>query len=368
MLSANKSTRVKIEGKEYLYFGGTNYLGLAQRPELLEAACQAFSLFGLSSGASRLTSGENNILLSLEEELAQFARAEQSLVLPAGFLANQAVVDGLDDEVDAWVISDHAHASIKAAVKQSRKPVMVLDSCCEAESYSPGDRFGAGSFDRLAIFAEPIEPLTGKLVDIAQFYSRAGKNDFIILDEAQSFAVLGVSGRGALEHFALPANAGLIRTGTFSKALGTYGGFILAQTDIINLIKHKALCFSGSTSLPPLLCSATRASLRLIQEDAGSTVCRLQKNLDLLNQLLTESGFSTLNDACVPIYYLPFSPDVVRMRNALPGNDILIPSVGNYFAGACEIGLRWTIQAGHTAEDLHKLIKVFCSSRLQSCQ
>src|ERR1700751_5980330 len=122
VLVANRSTSVTIGGKDYLYFGGTNYLGLAQRRELIEAADKAFAAFGFSAGASRLTSGEHELLLSLEEELSQFAGAQRSVVLPAGFMSNQVMVDALDQSVDIWVMDRTAHASIQSALRTSRKP------------------------------------------------------------------------------------------------------------------------------------------------------------------------------------------------------------------------------------------------------
>src|SRR5262249_54662437 len=122
VLIANHSTAVTIGGKEYLYFGGTNYLGMAHRRELIEATDRAFEAFGFSAGASRLTWGKNELLLSLEEEQAKFANAERSVVLPAGFLSNQVVVDALDEVIDIWVMSKQAHSSIQSALRLSRKP------------------------------------------------------------------------------------------------------------------------------------------------------------------------------------------------------------------------------------------------------
>jgi 8-amino-7-oxononanoate synthase len=365
MLSANKSTTVNIEGKDYLYFGGTNFLGIAHRKEILDAAGKAFADWGWSSGASRLTSGENDILVALERELAEFAGAGSAVVLPAGFLSNQAVVEGLDPEVDAWVIPEHAHASIHSAVKQARKPVIVIRDWQELEAPEGCVRrqLESGSQAVLGIFAEPVEPLTGKLSAIGELVEKCSPLDFIVLDEAQSFGVLGECGRGALEHFALSGIQRLVRSGTFSKAVGTYGGFVLAARAVIDLIKQRSSCSGGSTSLPPLLCAASRESLRLIQEDAGSTVVRLKKNIALLNQLLSEAGFAPENGHCAPIYYMPCSPEVVRIRDLLLQNNIYIPSMSSYFPQ--DIGLRWTIQSGHSQADLRKLVGVFASSRSQ---
>ena len=107
-IEANNSTSVTVDGVTYAYFGGTDYLGLAHRPELMRAAEKAFQSYGFSAGFSRLTSGESDLLLQLEDSLSEFARSEAALVLTAGYMSNFAVVDALDGVVEPM---DRAQAS-----------------------------------------------------------------------------------------------------------------------------------------------------------------------------------------------------------------------------------------------------------------
>lgn len=360
ILSANYSTRIKIASKEYLYFGGTNYLGLAQRPELLEASAEAFRRFGFSSGASRLTSGENDLLLQLEEDLAAFAGAEAALVLPAGFMANQALVEGIDDDVDAWLICEHAHASIKAAVNQSRKKVISKDWKNAAELARLRSAIGLSAGARLAVILEPVAALDGQLVDLASLPAALEKDDLLILDEAQSFAVLGAHGIGAVEHFNVFSEMKrIVRTGTFSKAVGTYGGFILAPAQVVEKVRRNSLSFRGSTSLPPLICAATLESLRLISCKPESNLNKLKDNLRFLNQELISSGFKSCAHVDVPIFYLEYSDETACIQSSLAEHEIYFPSMSAYFPGTQNVGLRWTIQAGHSPDDLSRLLEVF---------
>ncbi len=363
-LHNNRSTYVKRNNRDFLYFGGTNYLGIAHRQELLDAASMAFLDYGFSSGASRLTSGENEILLSLERAFAEFANAEASLVLPAGYMSNQAVVEGLDAEVDAWVLPKIAHSSIKSALHQTRKPVIVAEWLDSSENSSWRDRHELGIYRSIGIFSEPIDALTGKIKEINNLVNQASKRDYVILDEAQSIGVLGETGRGALQYFSLKPGSNLIRTGTFSKAIGAYGGFVLASKELIDLIKERSSCFKGSTSLPPLVCAATRASLRLIDNDASTTLMQLRQNIAHLNQLLRDCQFGPcLNNSNIqsstPIYYMPYVKGMERVFDTLPKRNIYIPSMSNYFPGVSEIGLRWTIQSGHRSDELNILVQVF---------
>ncbi len=364
-LHNNQSTYVKRVGREFLYFGGTNYLGVAHRQELINASKNAFENYGFSSGASRLTSGENEILLSLETELARFAQAETAVVLPAGYMANQALVEALDDQIDAWVMPARSHSSIASALKQASKPVLIDESNEIDSTDSWRARLGLEAKRSVAVFAEPIDALTGKIKRIDDLYRRITSSDYLILDEAQSMGVLGESGRGAMQHFLLPSPTNLIRTGTFSKAIGTYGGFVLATQEIISNLKRSSSCYKGSTSLPPLVCAATRASLHLLESDAENTVLKLKQNIELLNNQLLELSKKP-NGECfaratssTPIFYMPYSKIVDRIFEALPKQDIYIPSMASYFPGITEIGLRWTIQSGHTESELQKLSTLF---------
>jgi 8-amino-7-oxononanoate synthase len=353
-IQENRSTSVRIDGKDYVYFGGTNYLGLSRRPELLHAGSAAFEKYGFSAGASRVTSGESDLLLALEKDLAEFALSEAALVLPAGYMSNSMVVDGIEDLVDAWVILSNAHTSIKAPLKQSVKP--VITHTADVGETSIRERHNLSAEARLGFVVEPIDPLTGHLFDVRTLLPHLRDNDFLVLDEAHSFGVLGKGGKGALEHFSLSKAGNLVRTGTFSKAIGTYGGFILASNDVLALIKQKSGAYKASTVLSPVVAGATREALRILQEEKPSAVDHLHENINFLNSALCDLGFNQYQENCVPIYHLPNSPAVARLREELPSRGIYMPTVTSYFADFCLIGLRWTIQSGHTHEHFEFLV------------
>lgn len=352
IVAKNRSTSITIDGKEYLYFGGSNYLGLAHRPELMSAAQSAFDQYGFSAGASRLTSGESRLLLELEDQLAALAKAESALVLPAGFMSNLAVVNGLDEQVDAWVVHKQAHGSIKSAVAASPKPMIEFD-------YDSEESCGSLAPDksrqlRLGIFAEPVEPLSGKTFPIKQLVDFCTERDWLILDEAHSFGVLGAGGGGALEYFDL-SSVNLVRTGTFSKAIGTQGGFVLASAQVIEAIKMCSPAYKLSTPLSPINCAATLEALRILRTEPATTIDLMRSNISSINKFLTEHGYPEFKNHPSPIFNLPFSESVRALREDLPDQGIYMPMVTAYFADYCDIGLRWTIQAGHTADHLDKL-------------
>ncbi len=350
VIQQNTGTSVVIEGRTFLYFGGTNYLGLAHRSELFSAAAEAFHVYGFSAGASRLTSGESSHLIDLELQLASFARSDSALVLPSGYVSNLAVVDALDDLVDVWVVQPHAHRSILSAIKQSRKKIVVLD-----QGRSPRDFDGCGADVRIAVFMEPIEPLTGSISDVGRVADELRSNDFLVLDEAHSFGVLG-TGKGAIEHFRLSDAPNLIRTGTFSKALGTQGGFVLGSGHVIALIIEKSGTYRASTPLSPVLVAATTESLRILSEEPDQTIDRLRENIRIMNAHLATLAPERSTE--VPIYYLCGIDGLADLQVAFRTGGLFVPQVGSYFAGLGDIGLRFTIQANHSREQLDLLASV----------
>jgi 7-keto-8-aminopelargonate synthetase-like enzyme len=356
-IQSNKSTTVVIGGREYLYFGGTNYLGLAHRAELLEAATRAFRTYGFSAGASRLTSGENDLLLALERDVAGFAGAEQALVLPTGFITNAAVVDAIDAEVDYWISSKRAHGSISCALAQSKKPVIISDFSIASNATTFRARHELPGNCKLGVFAEPIDPLLGTVLDLPSLFSALSADDFLILDEAHSFGVLGSRGAGAVEALGVVSSDRLIRTGTFSKALGASGGFILSSGAVIDSIKKQSAYFRLSTPLSPVVCAASIEALRLLKEDGDSTIAKLKTNIARVNNGLVKLGFAEFAENPLPIFHLSNSEQLGRLRSALPDMGVYIPAVTTYFSDSAQAGLRWTIQAGHTNEQLDMLLK-----------
>ena len=124
----------------------------------------------------------------------------------------------------------------------------------------------------------------------------------------------------------------------------------LASSDIISQVKQKSGGYKASTALSPIVTGATIVALKLVQEDRENTVDRLKTNLKTMNALLCELGIDHYRDNCVPIFYLRNSAAITKLREQLPERGIYIPTVTSYFAEFCEIGLRWTIQAGHTED------------------
>jgi len=355
IIESNHSTEIQIGGRRYTYFGGTNYLGLAHHPALLAAAQSTFSHFGLSPGAARSTSGDHSEICALEKDLAAFCKTDSAVVLPAGYLSNSAVYEGLDATVDAWMVRNNAHSSITMTLERSKKPVIVF----KIEELSPSFRREHNlEGKRLGIFCEPVDIVTGQLQDLVKIAHFADKSDLIVIDECHSLGVLGDTGRGITEHlsdFKTPAK--VLRTGTFSKAFGAYGGLIVGDHAALDAIRGVKLV-NGSTPLPAVICAAGKMALKLVH-DQPSLIAGLKKNVSYVNSALVGMGYLQFRNNVVPIFSLADSEKMGKTKEALTKNGIFLPSIAAYpTASGIRIGLRWTVQAGHTKEQLNSLIAV----------
>jgi 7-keto-8-aminopelargonate synthetase and related enzymes len=353
IVSGNKSTEIEIEGRKLIYFGGTNYLGMAHRKELLDAVNSAFERFGLSAGASRVTSGEHELLTDLEREIAAFCSAEAAIVMPAGFMANTAAAESIEEDVDAWLVDERAHASILQAVLKTGKEVIVYQTQLLDRAFR--ERVGRAK-GRLGVFCETVNILTGQVTDLERIVNFVVPDDVIIIDEAHSLGVLGDTGGGIVTmrpSLRWPAN--LIRTGTFSKAFGSFGGFAVSSRAMIDQFHAKAPSLKGSTPLPPALCAASLKALEVARKEL-SLFDRLRGNIDLVNRKLIGLGFENFRDHQVPIFCLPDSPALQAIQADLKESRLFIPSMSKYtIRPGVEIGLRWTVQSGHTQEHFDEL-------------
>lgn len=356
IVSGNRSTEIEIDGRKLIYFGGTNYLGMAHRKELLDAVNSAFERFGLSAGASRVTSGEHEFLTDLEREIASYCNAEAAIVMPAGFMANTAAAESIEEEVDAWLVDERAHASILQAVLKTGKEIIVYQTQLLDRAFR--ERVGRAK-GRIGVFCETVNILTGQVTDIERIVNFIAPDDLLIVDEAHSLGVLGDTGGGIVKMYPRlrwPAN--LIRTGTFSKAFGSFGGFAVGSRSIIEQFHARAPSLKGSTPLPPVLCAASLKSLELAKTER-SLFEQLRGNIDLVNRRLVELGFDNFKDHRVPIFCLPNSEALQAIQADLKESRLFIPSMAKYtIAPGVEIGLRWTVQSGHTKEHLDELFAV----------
>jgi len=288
-ISEGAGKYVELDGNIYLNLSSNNYLGLSELESVRKEAIQAVEKYGTTSGASRIVTGNYKIYDDLERKIASFKNREKALVFNSGYAANLAVYTTLASK-ETIVFSDKLnHASIIDGIQLSgakhvrykHKDMADLESLLE--KYKEHE-------DKI-IATDTVFSMDGdtcplyKIINLAEKY-----NAMTIIDEAHATGVFG-RGRGYAHELGL-ADRVDVHMGTFSKALGSFGGYVAADEVIIDWMRNKARSFIYSTSLPPAVVGATIGSLKHLAKYPEIGGRLLDKSEDL-RMYIQGLGFDT---------------------------------------------------------------------------
>jgi 7-keto-8-aminopelargonate synthetase-like enzyme len=352
-LKSGVGTTIRTEDRDYLYFAGNNYLGLANHPALVQESISALQRYGVNVSASRQTTGTSELHLELEQLLAIFKSKQDAIVFASGYMGNKILLDTLADRYSALFIDSMAHASIRDGIPKGIRHVFFYDHCNPDHL---GSLLKQHPTKRPLVITDGIFALTGEIAPLDQLYAIAQKHHApLIVDDAHATGVLGRTGKGTPEHFGLEQAPNLYQSETLSKAFGSYGGFIAAEAAITQKIRNGSAFYGASTALPPAIVAAGCASVRLIQEHPELR----QQLADNATQL--RAGIRSLElettDSVAPIIPLFFEhrETAENLSNFLETHHIIAPAV-NYPVKMNRYIVRITVSASHTPEQIEKLI------------
>jgi 8-amino-7-oxononanoate synthase len=257
---------VVVEGRRLVDFCSNDYLGLARHPKIVTAMCEASARSGCGSGAAHLVTGHGAEHAALEEEIAAFTGRERALLFSTGYMANLAAICTLADRGEVVLLDRLNHASLIDG---------ALLSGARFSRYAHGD--GGAAERALSEHKDDVSVLATDGVfsmdgDVARLPSIARaclkKKTWLVVDDAHGIGVLGARGRGTLEHYELDSEEVPVLVGTLGKALGTFGAFIAGSSEFIELLIQKARTYIYTTALPQPVAAATRAALKLVDEES----------------------------------------------------------------------------------------------------
>jgi len=345
---------VTVDDRDLLLLCSNNYLGLADHPALVEAACAAARRYGVGSGASRLVSGSMRAHAELEEAVAAFKGTEAALLFNSGFAANTGIIQGLLGPADVVFSDELNHASIIDGCRLSRartvvyphRDVAALEALMTAEAPRRAGRWlivtdGVFSMDG------DLAPLPG-LARLRQRFEA-----LLMVDDAHGTGVLGATGRGTAEHFACLDQVDL-HMGTLGKALGCGGAYLAATRTVVDVLINRSRPFIFSTSLPPAVAAAARAALEIV---AGREGAELRKNLAENRRLfvaaLDAAGLDLLGSETQIVPVLTGEPEPTMIATArLFKEGIFLQGIRPPTVPVGRCRLRATVMATHRPEEL----------------
>ncbi|HEX8874091.1 MAG TPA: 8-amino-7-oxononanoate synthase [Nitrosospira sp.] len=352
VLESPQDAHVWIDGRECLAFCSNDYLGLANDPRLIEAACAGARRYGAGAGASHLISGHSCAHHALEEALACFTGFPRALLFSTGYMANSGMVTALVGRGDAVFCDKLNHASLNDAVllsraKFSRYPHLDLAALER--------RLAASHARRKLVLTDAVFSMDGDIAPADRLLELCEKHDaWLMLDDAHGFGVLGPRGRGIVAHFDIRSPR-VIYMATLGKAAGVSGAFVAAQPEIIETLIQHARSYIYTTAAPPLLSHTLLKSLELIEAEEW----RRQKLAQLAAALKHElrSLRWRLLPSVTPIQPLIIggNDQAMEISAALRNEGILVPAIRPPTVAQGTARLRISLSASHTVADVARL-------------
>jgi 8-amino-7-oxononanoate synthase len=356
-VEGEQDSSVVINGKRVLMFSSNNYLGLANHPELKKASMDAASRYGTGSGGSRLISGNMEVHLTLEKELALFKGTERALLFNSGYHANIGAISALVGEGDVILSDELNHASIVDGCRLSKGEVRIYkhaDMNSLKEMLRRSSRFRKRLIVTDSVFSMDgdIAPLPD-IVDLAEKYSA-----LVMVDEAHGTGILGKNGKGAIEHFGLDGRVD-IQMGTLGKALGSFGAYIAGSEDLIHYLVNKARSLLYTTALPPSVCGSALAALKILGEKP-ELVNQVKNNANYFRKGMRDLGFS-IPESETPILPLVLGDPstTMNMAQGLFDKGIYVQGIRPPTVPDRTSRLRITLMATHTKEQLDLGLRAF---------
>lgn len=357
ILQSPQASHITIDGRGYLAFCSNDYLGLANHPQLIEAACEGATRYGVGAGASHLINGHSAAHHDLEQALAGFTGFPQALLFSTGYMANIGVVTALAGREDAIFADKLNHASLNDAALLSRARFIRYP---HLDLKTLETRLASTKVRRKLVISDAVFSMEGDSAPIPELLALCEQYQAILLlDDAHGFGVLGKQGRGSLFQTDSPSNhsPNLVYMATLGKAAGVSGAFVAAQWDVIETLIQSARSYIYTTATPPLLAHALLASLQLIEHEDWRRD-RLRQHIAQLKQGLQPLPWPLL-PSVTPIQPLLIgdSKEAVRVSERLRERGILVPAIRPPTVPQGTARLRISLSAAHRPDDIRQLIE-----------
>ncbi|MFW6299925.1 MAG: glycine C-acetyltransferase [Oceanicaulis sp.] len=346
--------------RHVLNFCANNYLGLANRPELIEAAKTALDRYGYGVASVRFICGAQEVHKALESRIAAFCGTEDAILYAAAFDANGGVFEPLLGPEDAIVSDALNHASIIDGVR-----------LCKAKRY----RYANSDMDDLEaqlkqaredgartilIVTDGVFSMDGYIANLPTICDLADRYDALtMVDDCHAHGFMGATGRGTPEHCGVMGRIDII-TGTLGKALGgAMGGFTAAKRSVVDMLRQRSRPYLFSNSLAPAIAGASLKALDMVE--AGDDLrARLFDNAKRFRTGMTEAGFELLpgEHPIIPVM-LGDAALSQKMADALMEEGVYVIGFFYPVVPKGKARIRTQMSAAHTPEQIDQAVDAF---------
>jgi 8-amino-7-oxononanoate synthase len=359
ILDSAQGVRVVVNQKHYVSFCSNDYLGLANHPRVIEAFKRGADQYGVGSGASHLVSGHSRAHHQLEEELAAFTCRDRALLFSSGYLANLGLIGALVGNKD-YVFEDKLnHASLIDAglLSGARFQRYLHNDLSSLQNFLEKPDIASKEDGNKLVVTDGVFSMDGDIAPLPQLVPFAQKNQaWLMVDDAHGLGVLGKRGAGTAEHFNLSQQQLPILMGTLGKALGTFGAFVAGSNDLIEYLIQFSRSYIYTTALPSAVAEATRASLKLLQEENARRE-QLQSNIREFCRCAGQLELPLMeSQTAIQPLVIGDNDKVMRISAGLNEKGFLVGAIRPPTVPVGGARLRITLCAEHTPQDIHQLL------------
>ncbi len=343
-----------------LNFGSNDYLNMSQHPEVIDAAVNTIIKYGTGAGAACNASGLTDVKMKLENEIARTFGKEKSLVYPTGFMTNTGVLNALLRKNDVAIVDMLAHASIMDGVTARNKMLFKHNDMRSLEAVL---RRVNRQYTGKIIVVDGVYSMDGDIANLPEISDLAKKyGALVMVDEAHAFGVIGSKGLGILDYFDMPSGSIDILTGTLSKAIGSQGGFVAGNEEMINYLVLASRPYFFTTAPFVAANAAAHKSIQIIKEDINRKN-KLWDNIRYFRQKLEKGKFNIGNaqTAIFPVI-LGDHNKVLKVTNRMGINGVLANGIPYPAVSRKQTRIRLSLTAELTKEQLDKGYDVLVKS------
>jgi len=361
IITSPQSAEIELaDGRTVLNFCANNYLGLADHPDIIQAAKDALDTHGFGMASVRFICGTQDLHKQLESTIAGFFGTQDTILYAACFDANGGLFEPLLGEGDAIISDALNHASIIDGVRLCKAKRFRYANCDMADLEAQLQAADAAGCKTKLITTDGVFSMDGFIAPLDQITTLARKYGALVhIDECHATGFLGETGRGSAEVKGVLDRIDII-TGTLGKAMGgAVGGFTTGRQEVVELLRQRSRPYLFSNSLPPHVVAAGIKAFEMLSS-AGELRERLAGNTAYFRERMTAAGFD-LRPGSHPISPVMLYDAPLAQQFATRLLEEGIYAIGFFFpvVPKGQARIRTQISAAHTREHLDAAIDAF---------
>ena len=361
--SEQKNDITLADGSEVINMCANNYLGLANNPEVIQAAKDSYDQWGFGLSSVRFICGTQTIHKTLEGRVTDFLGMEDTILYAACFDANTGLFETILTSEDAVISDELNHASIIDGVRLCKAARYRYKNNDMQDLEAKLKEAKAGGARRILITTDGVFSMDGTIAQLDKICDLADSYDAMVHhDDCHAVGFMGKTGRGIHEYCDVMDRVDII-TGTFGKALGgASGGYTSGRQEIIDMLRQRSRPYLFSNTVAPAICAAT---IKVLEMLSVSTALRdhLQENTHYFRKGMRAAGFD-VDEGDHPIVPVMLGDAVLAQKMSQKLLERGVYAIGFFFPVVAKgkARIRAQISAAHTKEDLDTAISAFAAT------